>query len=709
MCRFKFLLAALFFGLSLSASAKNISIAVLAFSGEEYARTSWQPTVDYLNAHILKHRFKLIPIEPSNIEYLDQLVQQQKVDFIITQPVTFVELQVKYGATSILTLVDASKSSEFGSVIFSRSDSDIVNFPHIRGKSIAGANPKGLGGWLIGYNELKQHNVDVINQSKVSFLGVQENIVRRVLDGSVDVGIVRTGVLERLANSKSLDLTKLRVLNQKKVKGFPYLLSTSLYPEWAFVKASHTSKLIAKQVASTLLLMTPGSKEAIARGYWEWVTPVNYQPIHDLMKSLRVGVYQDFGKVSFVQYIKDNLVLSSMFFVVLVVLVMTGLWVLRLNNRLKIINYFIEQQNNMILDSVSEGIYGVDLAGKCTFINQALTDIMGWEKQDMLGNLQHEILHHTHADGTPHPSNKCPVYETFMDGEARFIDKDTFWKKNGQSISVEYSTTPIKDKLGNIVGSVVVFKDITQQLEHQKLQKKYEQDLEHVSRLNTMGEIVTGIAHELNQPLTVISTTAFTGAGLIKSKQYDADKFLDIFSMLSKQAEHAASVIKHMRKMSNKDQSDYALIDINARIKGVITLLQALIKDNNIQLRLDLNQTFPLVFAQAVQIDQVILNLCKNAIDAMDGSDKHKVLGIKTRCLDKTIEVAITDTGNGIDADIVEHLFDPFSTLKKNGMGMGLSISRSIIERHYGNLYVAKSTHNMTTFKFTLPIKAPHE
>jgi len=224
-----------------------------------------------------------------------------------------------------------------------------------------------------------------------------------------------------------------------------------------------------------------------------------------------------------------------------------------------------------------------------------------------------------------------------------------------------------------------------------------------------MGEIVTGIAHELNQPLTVISTMAFTGAGLIKSKQYDADKFLDIFSMLSKQAEHAANVIKHMRKMSNKDQSDYALIDINARIKGVITLLQALIKDNNIQLRLDLSQTLPLVFAQAVQIDQVVLNLCKNAIDAMDGSDKHKVLGIKTRCLDKTIEVAIMDTGNGIDADIVEHLFDPFSTLKKNGMGMGLSISRSIIERHYGNLYVAKSTHNMTTFKFTLPIKAPHE
>ena len=705
MNKFKLLLLVLLFSLSLTSTAKNISIAVLAFSGEEYARTSWQPTIDYLNAHILKHRFKLVPVEPNKIEYLEQLVQQQKVDFIITQPVSFVEFQVKYGATSILTLVDESKSSKFGSVIFSRSDSDIINLPQIRGRSIAGANPKGLGGWLIGYNELKQHNVDVVDQSQVSFLGVQDNIVNGVLNGSVDVGIVRTGVLERLSNSGRIDLTKLRILNQKKVKDFPYLLSTALYPEWAFVKASHTSNLIAKQVASTLLLMSPGSKEAVARGYWEWVTPIDYQPIHDLMKKLRVGVYKDFGKISFLQYVKENLILSAMFFIVLIVLIMTGLRVLKLNNKLKVVNYFIEQQNNMILDSVSEGIYGVDLSGRCTFINQALTDIMGWEKKDMLGKLQHEILHHTHADGTPHLSHQCPVYKTFMDGTARFINKDTFWKKNGDSIFVEYSTTPIKDKLGSIFGSVVVFKDITQQIEHQQLQKQYEQDLEHVSRLNTMGEIVTGIAHELNQPLTVISTTAFAGSKLIESNQYSASKFLDIFSTLSKQAEHAASVIKHMRKMSNKDQSDYSLIDINVRIKGVITLLQSFIKDNNIRLMLDLDQSLPLVFVQAVQIDQVALNLCKNAIDAMSIMNSNKVLGISTKCLNEAIEVSVIDTGSGIDPSIAEHLFDPFSTLKKNGMGMGLSISRSIIERHYGNLYLEQSTPGMTIFKFTLPIQ----
>ena len=103
MKKFKLLLLVLLFSLSLTSTAKNISIAVLAFSGEEYARTSWQPTIDYLNAHILKHRFKLVPVEPNKIEYLEQLVQQQKVDFIITQPVSFVEFQVKHGATTILT------------------------------------------------------------------------------------------------------------------------------------------------------------------------------------------------------------------------------------------------------------------------------------------------------------------------------------------------------------------------------------------------------------------------------------------------------------------------------------------------------------------------------------------------------------------------------------------------------------------------------
>ncbi len=701
----RLLLFALLFNYAPLAFAKEIQIGVLAFSGKDYALNSWQPTIDYLNEQIAEHEFSLVAVEPNNIEQLDQLVQQQQLDFVITQPVTFIELQVKYSASSVLTLADESQADKFGSVIFVRSDSSIEQLPHLKGRSIAGANPKGLGGWLIGYNEIINQGVDAFDESMVSFLGVQENIVNAVLAGDVDVGIVRTGVLERLANSRAINLSDLKVLNAKQVADFPYLLSTDLYPEWVLVKSSHTPKTIAKKIASALLSMAPNSHAAKARGYWEWVTPVDYQPIRELMQKLRIGVYQDYGKVSLLQYVKDNLVLSSLLLTVLLILMVTGLLVLKLNKRLKAVNYFVEQQNNMILDSVSEGIYGVDLNGNCTFINRALTKLTGWNKSDMLGKFQHEILHHTHADGSPHLSEDCPVYQTFVDGEPKYIKGDVFWKKNGERIFVEYNATPIKDKFDKIVGSVVVFRDITQQIQLQEAQQQHERDVEHVARLNTMGEIVTGIAHELNQPLTVISTLAFSGAKLLESDKYQTKKLLEIFETLLKQSEHAANVIKHMRKMSDKDRSDFSLASLNDRIQAVLVLLDATIKDKQITLVTNLDPLLPKTSIQTVQIDQVLLNLCKNAIDAMHTRSQVKTLTISTKLVESYIEVLVEDTGSGVDQSIIDRLFDPFSSKKKNGMGIGLSISRSIIERHYGSLTLDKTSESGTRFKFVLPIE----
>ena len=691
--------------LSFVSLSKDIPIAVLAFSGEEYASKTWQPTINYLNRVIPQHEFSVVPVEPSEIKYLEELVEQQKVDFVITQPISFVELQVKYGATSILTLVDESKSSEFGSVIFTRADSDIANLSEVNGRSIAGATPKGLGGWLIGYNELVNHNIDVFKELDVSFLGVQENIVNSVLGGGIEIGIVRTGVIERLVDENKIKLEDLKILNAQKVENFPYLLSTSLYPEWAFVKTSHISKSIAKDVATQLLLMQPGSNAAKARGYWEWVTPIDYQPIHSLMKSLRIGVYKDYGKVSLLQYIKDNLVASLLVAALLLLSIVTGLWVARLNNRLNSVNFLVEQQNDMVLNSVSEGIYGVDLGGRCTFINQSLTFITGWEEKDMIGQMQHEILHHTHADGTPFPEEECPVYNTFSDGKARFVKEDIFWKKDGKSIAVEYSVTPIINKSGNISGSVVVFRDISNRLKQRQILKKHRHELEHVARQNTLGELVTGIAHELNQPLTAITTSAFASSKMIEAGKCSTEKMLDVFDIISLQAEHASSVIRHMRTLLDKGQLELSKVDINDRIKGVMTLMSTNIKDANIELVLRLSDNIPKIMAQPIQVDQVLINLCKNGIESMLENKGDRVLTISTSVHDNILEILIEDTGGGIEDKERDHLFESFSSYKKDGLGLGLSITRSIVERHYGKIYLKSTSKQGSRFAVNLPLR----
>jgi two-component system sensor histidine kinase TtrS len=397
--------------------------------------------------------------------------------------------------------------------------------------------------------------------------------------------------------------------------------------------------------------------------------------------------------------------MSTLVAFLLLVAIISGLWVLRLNGKLKQVNFFVEQQNDMMLNSVSEGIYGVDTLGHCTFVNQSLTNITGWEEVDMIGKMQHDILHHTHADGSAHPSDECPVYQTFKDGITRFVREDVFWKKNGDSFFVEYSVTPVKDTFGNITGSVVVFRDITDRLEQKQLEQTHRDELEHINRLNTMGELVTGIAHELNQPLTAIATSAFASSKMIEAGKCSTEKLLDVFEVISLQAEHAAGVIRHMRKLSDKAQVERSMIDINDRIKNVVTLISTNIKDAHIKLALNLTTNIPEFLAQPIQIDQALINLCKNAIDSMVGNTSSRVLTISTKVSGKTLEILIADTGDGIDSEMQRRLFESFASQKKDGMGLGLSITRSIIERHYGNLYLLSTSKKGSTFIINLPLE----
>nr|MCS5549967.1 PhnD/SsuA/transferrin family substrate-binding protein [Gammaproteobacteria bacterium] len=494
------------FLLSSGAIAKDISIAVLAPYGESYTYKTWQPTIDYLQIQIPEYQFKLLAIEPSDVGRLKQMVTDQKIDFAIIQPVTMTELQLKHKAIAVLSMSGASKMEKFGSVIISNADSNITSVEHIKDRIVAGATPTGLGGWLIGYNEINNHGRDIIDLKSVKFLGVQDNIVNAVLDRSVDVGIVRTGTLERMVKEKKIRISDFNIIHKKEVKGFSQLLSTALYPEWALAKVKHAPASVAKKITSSLLNMKPGSKEAVSGNYWEWTPPLDYHPIRQLMMDLNIGEYMDDDDDDAIyhlrNFIQNNAASSLALIALLIALFGSFYWIIKLNNKLKKANFLFSQENETILDSVSEGIFGVDLNGNCTFINKSLEKILGWSESDLIGNHQHEIMHHTHTDGTPHPSKECPVYATFQDGIQKFIDEDMFWKKDGSGIYVEYSANPIKNKTEKIIGTVVVFRDITEERHN----KKYMQEIERSSRLNVMGEMVTEIAHELNQPLTTIAT-----------------------------------------------------------------------------------------------------------------------------------------------------------------------------------------------------------
>lgn len=232
-------------------------------------------------------------------------------------------------------------------------------------------------------------------------------------------------------------------------------------------------------------------------------------------------------------------------------------------------------------------------------------------------------------------------------------------------------------------------------------------DLAHVARLNTMNELAAGIAHEVNQPLTAIMMSAGACRQLIAAGRHDSKEFAEAMEVVGSQAERAGNVIRQLRGFVTKAEVSYEPVDINELVRMVekLTMFDPQMMDFNIQL--ELAENLPAVEVEVVQIQQVILNLVRNAVESVAGSgNKQRPIRVRTRLTEnRTIEVSVKDEGVGLSEAAEERLFQPFSTTKKSGMGMGLSISDSIITAHGGRIWYERNEDVPgATFAFELPL-----
>jgi C4-dicarboxylate-specific signal transduction histidine kinase len=239
---------------------------------------------------------------------------------------------------------------------------------------------------------------------------------------------------------------------------------------------------------------------------------------------------------------------------------------------------------------------------------------------------------------------------------------------------------------------------------HDEVQR-HRNELAHVGRVSMIGEMATSLAHELNQPLTVISGCAQFCVNALRNKVPPQEKLLDAMEQTVEQAERATKIIGRVRNFIHKEEPRKERIDVNDAIRDIATLLRSDAREHGVKVEFDLAETPLPVNADPIQLQQVVLNLAHNGIEAMAETEA----GSRHLCIETYgngnagVEVAIRDQGHGIPSEIREHLFDPFVTTKPDGLGMGLSISRSIIEAHGGRLWVTPAHKNGSTFHFTMP------
>jgi two-component system sensor kinase FixL len=329
--------------------------------------------------------------------------------------------------------------------------------------------------------------------------------------------------------------------------------------------------------------------------------------------------------------------------------------------------------------------------------------IFGWDAVDVLGSNIFE-MRFVHEEDRPVVDE---VFGDMLAGRRRRSDLALrIHRRDGRLIHTRWYNSALVDKQDESFSLASVIQDVTEQVEANERIRSLQDELTHVSRLTTMGEMTAGLAHELNQPLAAIANYANGCVSRIRSGRADEAALIEVMERVAGQAEHAGQIIRRLGSLVRKGEAKWAVIDLNATLRDVLELVLPDVERRGIELELDLAEDLPPVVADSVQLQQVAVNVLRNACDALvEVEPENRRIILESRIgPDARAVVSIKDTGQGISEDLASRLFDPFFTTKPKGLGMGLAICRTIVEAHGGELWYKNRDEGGTAMCFSVPI-----
>jgi PAS domain S-box-containing protein len=356
--------------------------------------------------------------------------------------------------------------------------------------------------------------------------------------------------------------------------------------------------------------------------------------------------------------------------------------------------YGAEERFRLAVESLPNAMLMVDADGAIAFVNAQGERLFGYARDELIGRPIELLVPERFRSG--HPAFRRGFA---ADPQTRPMGagRDLYGlRKDGSEVPIEIGLTPIRTETGTVVLSSIV--DITER----KRAEQARQELAHIARVATMGELTASLAHELQQPLAAIRANA--GAGRRLLGEPDLDQVRDILAEIDGDAGRAGEIINRLRRLLRKAEVERARLDVNDLAADVIRLMQGDAMLRNVAIDVELAPGLPDVEGDRVQLQQVILNLGMNSLDAMrDVEPDARRLKVRTSGEDGAVVVAIVDSGCGVPEETIDRIFEPFFTTKSTGMGMGLSIARTIVEGHGGRLWAENNPGGGAAFFITLP------
>jgi len=371
----------------------------------------------------------------------------------------------------------------------------------------------------------------------------------------------------------------------------------------------------------------------------------------------------------------------------------------------------LEKKNKLILETAGNGIFGLDLQGRHTFVNPAAAKMLGYEANELIGLEGHAIWHNHHPDGTEFPLEECPIHKTLLKNEVQ-QGEGYFIHKKGTFFPVLYSASPMI-KNNQIIGAVVSFSDISAQKKAEAEQARLQRELQQTQKMEALGQLTGGIAHDFNNILGII--LGYTEFALNFCSHKGETKLVKYLTHIEEAGERAKELVSQMLAFSHNKGFNEA-VQLQRMMVENLEILRSKLSDR-IKITTEIENNLPAVLIDPTQFNQLLMNLCVNAQDAIEGEGNIHIQldwikGLDTECAvcHKQLEgdwigLSVSDTGSGIKSAELQRIFDPFYTTKDvgKGVGMGLAIIRSIMRNHQGHILLETKLGKGSTFRLLFP------
>jgi two-component system, LuxR family, sensor kinase FixL len=352
-----------------------------------------------------------------------------------------------------------------------------------------------------------------------------------------------------------------------------------------------------------------------------------------------------------------------------------------------------------LLDAAVDGIIAIDSEGKVVEFNPAACRLFGYSDEDILGRNVSVLM------PEPDRSQHDGYLHSYLDTRERKIigiGREVTGRR------ADGSTFPMHLSVGDAEGGrfIGIVRDLSAAKVAEAEGRQLQDRLAEVDRFNLMGEMAAGLAHEINQPLSAIATYAQAGKRFMAQDEVDMEALTEACEKISDQALRAGQIIQNLRSFVNNQAVRDDRLDLNKVVADVLNLIEADALAEGITVTTEFTQPMPNVAGDAVQLQQVLLNLARNAVDAMRGGlEKEQGIRISTGVVDDDkVRVEVFDHGHGVSKQLAESIFHPFVTTKREGLGVGLAVSRTIIQAHSGEIHYRANVDGGSVFGFTLPV-----